>query len=184
MKIELTGEVATLRPLGEADAEAYTALLDENRGFLKPFEPAHSPEYWTLDQQRALLRQSTKEFEARSAFIFGIIAPDGELAGRVALNNVVWKAWQNANLGYWVDRAHNGRGLATDAVKLVLRFAFEMVNLHRVEAGVMPRNKASIRVLEKAGFRTEGLAVRYLLIDGAWEDHQLFALTNEEWGAR
>ena len=105
---------------------------------------------------------------------------DGTLVGRVALNHVSRGAWQNANLGYFVDRDHGGRGIATEAVRLTLVFAFGTLALHRVQAAVMPGNAASIRVVEKNGFRREGLARRFLEINGRWEDHLLFALTSED----
>ncbi len=93
---------------------------------------------------------------------------------------VVRGPWQNANIGYYVDRTWNGRGVCTEAVGLVVGFAFDRAGLHRVQAAVMPRNTPSIRVLEKNGFRREGLAPRYLQIDGVWENHVIFARTTED----
>ena len=90
-------------------------------------------------------------------------------------------AWQNATLGYWVDEGSGGRGHATRAVRLTLAFAFEHVGLHRVQPAVIPRNARSNRVVEKAGFRLEGRAARYLRIAGVWEDHDIYAMTAEEW---
>ncbi|MNN91526.1 putative ribosomal N-acetyltransferase YdaF [compost metagenome] len=82
-------------------------------------------------------------------------------------------------MGYYIDQIHNGKGYATAAVSLCLKKAFNEIGLHRVEAGVMPRNLPSIRVLEKVGFRHEGLAKTYLKINGTWEDHRIFAITSE-----
>lgn len=93
-------------------------------------------------------------------------------------------AWQNATLGYYIDKAHNGRGYATDGVRSVLDFAFGQAGLHRVQAAVLPRNVASRRVLEKAGFSREGRSTKYLQINGVWEDHEVFAVTAEDWHAR
>src|SRR5207342_3877462 len=111
-------------------------------------------------------------------YAFGIFAP--ALVGRVALNEVVRGVFGNAYLGYFVDEAVNGRGYATEAVRLAVRFAFAEASLHRVQAAVVPRNTASVRVLEKAGFREEGYAERYLCINGVWEDHRIFAITSED----
>jgi ribosomal-protein-alanine N-acetyltransferase len=97
------------------------------------------------------------------------------------LSNVSRGAWQNATLGYYIDEAHTGRGYATDAVRLSLQFAFGSASLHRVQAAVLPRNVASRRVLEKAGFSREGRSTKYLQINGAWEDHEMFAVTREDW---
>ncbi len=110
--------------------------------------------------------------------------PVDRLIGRVALANVVLGSWRNATLGYWIDQASNSRGHATEAVLLALAFAFDDLSLHRVQPAVMPRNTRSIRVVEKCGFRDEGLALRYLQINGVWEDHRIFAMTAEDWRAR
>jgi ribosomal-protein-alanine N-acetyltransferase len=184
MTADITAEAATIRLLGPEDAEEYTAVLVRNKDFLAPYDPARADEYWTIDEQRAQLELAAREAEAGTGYAFAIIdGADGAIAGRVALANVVRKAWQNATLGYWVDEARNGRGLATHASRLALAYAFETAGLHRVQAGVMPRNQRSIRVIEKIGMRYEGLSERYLLINGVWEDHLLYALTAEEWRA-
>ena len=109
---------------------------------------------------------------------------DDHLIGRIALSNVVRGPWQNATMGYWVDQAANGRGHATSAVLLLCAFAFDHARLHRVQPAIMPRNARSRRVVEKAGFRREGTALRYLKIAGVWEDHDIFALTREDWRGR
>jgi ribosomal-protein-alanine N-acetyltransferase len=101
--------------------------------------------------------------------------------GRVGLGGVLRGAFQNAYLGYWIDAGQQGQGFMTEAVLATTRFAFRSLGLHRVQAAVMPGNGASQRVLEKAGYRREGLAARYLCIAGAWEDHVLFAYTTEDW---
>jgi ribosomal-protein-alanine N-acetyltransferase len=82
-----------------------------------------------------------------------------------------------------MDESKQGQGLMTEAVVAAVGFAFDGLDLHRVQAAIMPRNRASQRVVEKVGFRSEGLAQRYLCIAGAWEDHLLFGLTSEEWPA-
>ncbi len=116
------------------------------------------------------------------AYSFGIFENDGDaLVGHVVLSNVARAAWQNATLGYFVGLDHNGRGYATQGVALALRFAFGDARLHRVQAAVMPRNVASKRVLEKNAFRYEGHSLRYLEINGVWEDHDIYAITIEEW---
>ena len=182
MKTSFDGSVASIRPLGPADAEEYLELLVRNKGFLQPYEPVRSPEYWTIAGQQDQLTVGAAEWELGTGYAFAVIdRSDGALVGRVALANVVRKAWQNATLGYLLDAERNGRGLATDAARLAVRFAFAEASLHRVQAGVMPRNTRSIRVLEKIGMRYEGLALRYLLINGTWEDHRMYAITAEDW---
>jgi ribosomal-protein-alanine N-acetyltransferase len=102
---------------------------------------------------------------------------DSELVGRIALSQIFRGIFQNAYLGYSIAERWNGQGLATEAVGVVMDFAFGDLGLHRVQAAVMPRNTGSIRVLEKNGFREEGYAVGYLCINGVWEDHRIFART-------
>jgi ribosomal-protein-alanine N-acetyltransferase len=103
-----------------------------------------------------------------------------QVLGRVTLSNVQRGAFQCAYLGYWVDVEHCGQGLAGELVARVVRFAFDDLGLHRVQAAVMPENSASQRVLRRLGFRLEGRATRYLEIAGAWRDHDIFALLADE----
>jgi ribosomal-protein-alanine N-acetyltransferase len=105
---------------------------------------------------------------------------DDRLVGTISLANVSRGAWQNATVGYFVDNDQNNKGYATEAVRLIVRVAFEQLGLHRVQAGVMPRNHASNRVMEKAGFRFEGYSPNYLQINGVWEGHNMYALTVED----
>jgi ribosomal-protein-alanine N-acetyltransferase len=101
------------------------------------------------------------------------------MVGMIALADVVRDPLQLGNVGYWVDRRYNGRGLATRAVGEVVRFAFGEARLHRLEAGTLPDNFASQRVLEKNGFVRFGLARKLLQIDGEWRDHVLFELVGD-----
>jgi [ribosomal protein S5]-alanine N-acetyltransferase len=100
------------------------------------------------------------------------------------LSSIQRGPFQNAFVGYWVDRARAGQGLAPEATVVVLRFAFEELSLHRIEVAIVPRNRASRRVVEKLELREEGVALRYLEIDGRWEDHVRYAITSEEWATR
>lgn len=175
-----TDDIA-LRPMGTSDTEQLLSLRIRNREFLQPFEPIRSASYFSYDGQYELMQQAERDFAAGTGFAFGIyLSATDELIGRVALANVVRGAWQNATIGYFLDQAHNGKGYMSTAVQLALSFAFGEAGLHRVQAGVMPRNTASIRVLEKNGFRQEGLSLRYLQINGVWEDHLIYAMTAEE----
>jgi ribosomal-protein-alanine N-acetyltransferase len=165
--------VEAIRPLVLADAEALTALLVRNREFLAPFEPARPPDFFTVEAQIERLGVFEHQREEGTGFAWAIV--DGvELAGVAALSNVARGVFESANLGYWVDAARNGRGLATRAVGAVAEEAFGPLALHRLEAGTLVDNAASQRVLEKNGFARIGIAERYLRIAGAWRDHVLF----------
>lgn len=146
-----------------------------------PFEPIHNERFYTLEGQRGEIEGAMSSWEADRGYGFGIFTPDDRMVGRVALSNVVRGAWQNATLGYFVSQDEAGKGIGTEAVRLAMDFAFSSAHLHRVQAGVMPRNEASARVLLKNGFRPEGHSPRYLKINGVWEDHDMYALTAEEW---
>ena len=92
---------------------------------------------------------------------------------------MVWGAFCSAFLGYKMDAEYQNKGYMTDAVRLVVRYAFETLGLHRLEANIMPRNAASLRVVKKNGFVAEGLARKYLKINGIWEDHIHMVKWNE-----
>ena len=109
-----------------------------------------------------------------------VIEVDGQFCGQLTVGNVTHGALRSAWIGYWVASTATGKGVATAALALGLDHCFGAVHLHRVEATVRPENAASRRVLEKVGFREEGLLRRYLDVDGGWRDHLLYAITVEE----
>jgi ribosomal-protein-alanine N-acetyltransferase len=164
-----------------SDADRFLEIRRQNYDFFKPFEPERPEHFFTLEEQARLISIGLEAAQAGKGYAFGIfLRENGELIGRMELSGVAWGPFQNANLGYLVDPAHHGQGYATAAVKDAVRYALSELGLHRIQAGVMPRNTPSIRVLEKAGFRREGLALNYLKINGVWEDHVLFAVTAED----
>jgi [ribosomal protein S5]-alanine N-acetyltransferase len=169
----------TIAPLVQDDAEELLRLMLRNRAFLAPYEPVRPETDFTMAGIRASIGDLAAARRAGAAYAFCIRA-GGALVGRVSLSQVFRKAFQSCYLGYFVGEEHNGRGYATGAVRLAVGFAFDDVGLHRVQANVMTKNPRSARVLEKAGFRREGLALRYLQIAGRWEDHDMYAITVED----
>jgi [ribosomal protein S5]-alanine N-acetyltransferase len=157
-----------IRPLTPDDAEEVAALYRANREFLAPFEPDRTEEFFTPRFQRRRIEESGLDHWRWA------IVDDGRIAGMIVLADVIRGALQLGNVGYWVDRACNRRGLATGAVADVIAFAFGEGGLHRLEAGTLPDNVASQRVLEKNGFERYGLAHRLLKIGGVWRDHVLY----------
>lgn len=162
-----------IRLLEPADADELAALYVANREFLRPFEPTRPPEFFTAEFQRRRIARNGEEMWRWA------IEHDGRIVGMIALADVIRESLQLANVGYFVDREHNGLGLATQAVGEVVGFAFGEGGLHRLEAGTLPDNHASQRVLVKNGFVRYGLARGLLKIDGVWRDHVLFELLNE-----
>jgi [ribosomal protein S5]-alanine N-acetyltransferase len=163
--------MATIRPLREEDARPLLALRIANRAFLAPFDPVRLDSFFTLATQTEVARNP-------DGLRFAILDRDA-LAGTIALSNVSYGSFRNANLGYWVSADRNGRGLATRAVGELVQHAFTVIGLHRIEAGTLVDNVGSQRVLEKNGFEQIGLARRYLHINGAWRDHLLFQRVDE-----
>ena len=185
IRMRLEDPPTAIRPTTPDDAREQLALRLSNRGHTGPWDPVRDESFYTEAGQRLELDLDQRSWAAGSAYAFAVLDSerDDRLIGRVALSNVVRGPWQNATLGYWIDKDALGRGHATRAVRLVLRFAFEHAGLHRVQPAIIPRNTRSVRVAEKAGFRLEGRALRYLKINGAWEDHDVYALTAEDWEA-
>ena len=162
------------------DAPGLLAMRVANKDFFDPWEPDSSRELYTKQGQQRDLAQRENDWHQDRRYSFAITAPDGEIIGGIVLSNVIRGALQSANVGYYVSEVHNGRGVATEAVRQVVRFAIKELGLHRVEAGVMPHNPRSMRVLEKAGFTKVGFAPNYLKLHGEWRDHYLFQITAED----
>jgi [ribosomal protein S5]-alanine N-acetyltransferase len=181
--IRLEHGATAIRPTDRGDLDELLALRVANRDHTGPWEPTRDASFYTRGGQALELDLDAQAWATGSAYAFAVLdAERGDrLLGRVALANIVRGAWQNATLGYWIDHASGSRGHATTAVRLVLAFAFEHAGLHRVQPAIIPRNARSVRVARKAGFRLEGRADRYLRINGVWEDHDIYAMTSEEW---
>jgi [ribosomal protein S5]-alanine N-acetyltransferase len=181
-RLELAGDAASIRPFEETDASDLLELRQRNLEYFRPYEPSTVVIPATFEEQTARLTTERLDWDEGRQYVFGIFRrSDAKLVGRIALSHVSRAAWQNAVLGYFVDEDQVGNGFASEAARLVLGFAFEHAGLHRVQAGIMPRNTRSIRVAQNAGMRDEGTALRYLEINGTWEDHTMFAITREEW---
>jgi ribosomal-protein-alanine N-acetyltransferase len=161
------------RLLTAADAPILAALLAANREFLAPWDPVREDSYYTADGQREGIGAALDQHERGTTIPHAIV--DGErIVGRITLSNVVRGPFQSGNLGYWVNAADNGRGVATAAVAAIARLAFGEWRLHRIEAGTLLHNAGSQRVLERNGFVRFGMAPRYLRIAGRWQDHYLY----------
>ncbi len=183
---ELVGRRVRLRPLREDDYEAWIEVRSRCRDWLLAWEPrpAGAP-YPAEDRTTFVTRCSMRERERQlgTGYGFGIFAM-GRFVGEVNLSSVARGPFQNAYVGYWVDQAQAGRGYVPEACVLLFRFAFEEIGLHRLQISIIPRNRPSRRVAQKLWLRGEGIALRYLEIDGKWEDHVRYALTAEEWVER
>lgn len=172
--------MSTTRLITSDDADTLSALLAENREFLAPYDPARDEDYYKPAGQQAVIRADLEQFEQGTKLPHVILDDTGGIVGRITLNGIVRGPLQSANLGYWVAAGANGRGLATRAVREIVRVAFEELELHRLEAGTLLHNVRSQRVLKRNGFVPFGVAPALLKIAGEWQDHILFQLLNEE----
>ena len=185
--VVLKGRRVTLRPLTIADFGQWQEVRTRSRDWLvkwEPRRPAGSPD--VIDSRAgfaARCRARDRERQLGAGYGFGIF--DGlRFCGEINVNGVQRGPFQSAYVGYWIDEACAGKGLVPESVVVVCRHAFEDLDLHRLQIAIIPRNTASRRVMEKLAYREEGIAVRYLEIDGVWEDHIRFAITAEEWDER
>lgn len=161
-----------IRALSEADAPSLAAAYRRNRDHLAPWQPIRGEAFYSDDGQAAAVL-ATLEAAAAGTQDPWLITCGADIVGRVTLSNIARGMFLSANLGYWTDHGHTGRGLATGAVGFAVRRADEL-GLHRVEAGTLADNLASQRVLLKCGFDRIGLARAYLFIAGQWQDHEIF----------
>jgi [ribosomal protein S5]-alanine N-acetyltransferase len=182
-RVRLEDAPTAIRPTEGGDAADQARLRVANRNHTSPWDPVRDPSFYTEAGQRLELDLDARAWTAGTGYAFAVLELGAEerLVGRVALSNVVRGPWLNANLGYWIAADAGGRGHATRAVRLALSFAFDHARLHRVQPAIIPRNDRSVAVARRVGFRLEGRAERYLRINGAWEDHDIYALTVEDW---
>ena len=170
-----------MRPLAASDFRAWSEVRTRNADWLTVWEPLRQlpalPDP-TTDRSAFTSRcvQRDRDRVNGVAYQFGLFI-DQQVAGEVNLNNVVRGAMQSGTIGYWIDRRHAGQAYTAEGVGLVMQFAFEQLGLHRVEICIVPRNTNSRRVMEKLDIRDEGIALRYLEINGVWEDHIRYAMT-------
>ncbi len=153
-----------------------------NEDWLAPWEPSHGLPWrarHTPAAYRVMRRAVARRARLGTSLSFAVRV-EGRLAGQVTIDNIVRGALRSGYLGYWVDRAVAGRGMASLAVALVCDHAFGEVGLHRLEADIRPENLPSQRLVERLAFRREGLLRRYLDIDGDWRDHLAYALLAED----
>ena len=185
--LRLYGRRVVLRPLVAQDFNGWSEVRRRNGEWLTQWEPmrlTHHPDPET-NREVFAARCGARERErlAGTQYAYGIFV-DGAFAGEINLNNVVRGAFQSATIGYWIDKSRAGRSLMSEAVVVLAQYAFEEMRLHRLEICIIPRNVNSRRVMEKLDIRTEGIAERFLEINGVWEDHIRYGITYEEWSER
>ena len=177
--IEKEGERVQLRFPVKNDQDNYQSLRRVSEDFHRPWEPRRPPEIdpYGSDTFDKMLAAASSE---RKRGLLVVRRTDRQIVGAVNLSEISRGCFQNCLLGYWVGLPYRGQGYMTEAVRLAVHYAFENLDLHRIEANIIPENTASIALVKRLGFRKEGLSERYLEINGAWQDHERWAITREE----
>lgn len=171
------GEGVYLRAPEPRDYLEWAELREDSRSFLTPWEPTWASDELSRGSYKYKLRRYAEDARDDKAYALFVFRDDDDaLVGGVTLSNVRRGVAQTASLGYWAGERFAGKGYITAAVRAVVLYAFDDLDLHRVEAACQPDNLASRRVLEKAGFTHEGQARAYLKINGQWRDHLLFGI--------
>ena len=168
----------TLRPIRARDAKPLERVLLANRGWLRQWE-ATFPGGASFIDTRGSIRNLLAHARAGHALPF-VIESDGDLVGQLNVSSITFGSLSSATIGYWVAQEVAGRGITPTAVALATDYCFDVLRLHRMEICIRPENAPSLRVVEKLGFRYEGLRRRFIHINGEWRDHFAFALVTEE----
>ncbi|MDQ0418493.1 ribosomal-protein-alanine N-acetyltransferase [Croceifilum oryzae] len=180
MKMKVQGEKVYIKLVEEEDVDALLKFEIKNRDFFQPFFRRQEDFDYTLQGQLEIVKKAIENVQADQGYFFLIyLQESNELIGKVMLNRIMRLHLQSCWIGYTLDQDYNGRGYMSEAVKLAVDYAFQELNLHRVEAAVLPHNVGSISVLLKNGFHKEGIARKNLKINGNWEDHQILAIIHE-----
>lgn len=174
--IRLDAERIVLRLPMHSDFSAWTGLRQESRAFLTPWEPVWSADHLSRKSFTNRVGWAARASRAGSAFPFFITRrADGALLGAVTLDNIRRGPAQSGTVGYWIGQPHARHGYMREALGVLVHYAFTTLDLSRIEAACLPENAASRGVLEKSGFKYEGVAQSYLQIDGRWRNHVLYA---------
>ncbi len=183
----LRGQRVVLRALKVSDFQEWKKVRLENIDWLTKWEPTRPAGMPDVINDRnafgARCNARDRERHLGSGYGFGIFVND-IFCGEINLSSIQRGPFQSCYVGYWIDEGHAGNSYTPEALAVVLKYAFEDLNLHRVQVAIIPRNTSSRRVVEKLSMREEGIAERYLEINGEWEDHIRYAFTSEEWDSR
>ena len=177
--MKLVGQQIYLRFYKTSDASELANLHTRNREFFQRVSPLLSEAFYTEEHQKIRIEQALKKTDEGQLYAYGIfLKATDKLIGDISLTQIARGDLQSCYTGFTLDKEYNGKGYTTEALQLVVDFAFRELKLHRIEAGAMPDNIASIRVLEKVGFKKEGIAKENLKINGKWTDHQILGIIN------
>jgi len=177
----VAGEGVVLRVPQMTDCSEWVALRETSRDFLTPWEPTWPADDLTRASFRRRIKRYSEDHRNDLTYSFFIFRKQGDvLVGGLTLANIRRGCAQSGSLGYWMGAPYARQGNMTAAVNAIIPFAFGTLKLHRIEAACIPANVASVRLLEKTGFKREGFARQYLCINGVWQDHWLYARLKDD----
>jgi [ribosomal protein S5]-alanine N-acetyltransferase len=190
---DLLGTPVVLRPARISDARTLRQVREANASWLRPWDPSNPETSQTRSPTAplaAMVRRSPIgpyvsiirlwQEAMQGGTLSWVVCFDGRLVGQFTVWSIVWGSSRSAQVGYWIDERFAGRGIAPTVLSMAVDYCFRVVGLHRIEARIRPENAASGRVVEKLGFRDEGIRVRDAHIDAAWRNHISYAITAEE----
>ncbi|MFK4824166.1 GNAT family N-acetyltransferase [Paenochrobactrum sp. BZR 588] len=179
--LKLQGIKVYIREPYLSDYQEWKVLREKSRAFLTPWEPTWAQDALEKSAFRQRIRYYQEEINKGTTYPFFLFRnEDQRLVGGISLNNIRRGVGQNAMIGYWSGAPYAGKGYMSEALALVIPFAFQHLGLHRLEAACIPHNIRSISLLEKAGFQKEGHLRSYLKINGVWQDHILLSLLESD----
>ena len=175
-KLRLETDRMTLRPPQHSDFRAWSALRDHSRAFLHPWEPTWAADHLSRKAFTNRVYWAQRSISNGSAVpLFLFRRTDDVLLGAITLDNIRRGPAQAGTTGYWVGEPYARQGYMREAIQAVVHYAFQILDLSRIEAGCLPENTASRRLLEQCGYKYEGVAQSYLQINGRWRNHVLYA---------
>jgi [ribosomal protein S5]-alanine N-acetyltransferase len=178
--LSIMGKNIELKALIPGDEEELLSYYKKNKEYLKPFEPLREENFYTLNVQKKNMIDSYKQFLNGDSINFGIYK-DNRLIGKVQLSGVIIGVFKSAYVGYSIDEEEQGKGYMKEAINLILKYAFEEMGLHRIEASTLTDNLKSQGVLTSCGFKKIGINEKYLFINGEWKDHYTFYKIKESY---
>jgi ribosomal-protein-alanine N-acetyltransferase len=175
---EMRTERLLLRPPQPQDWRPWAELRQASRDYLVPWEPQWGPDHLTEYAFRQRFLRRREDDSSRTFFLFE--GDDGPIVGGITFNNIHYGVAQTASFGYWLGESFAGQGYMTEALRRLVRYGFEDIGLHRLEAFCIPENRRSRNVIERIGFKEEGFLRQYLKINGEWRDHVLYSLLRSD----
>ena len=171
--VEIKGQRITIRNFTPDDAEDLLHYYERNKEHLKPFEPQRASSFYTYETQKELLLESYRQLMNGNGCDLGIYF-NKRLIGKIKVSNIVYGVFKSGIVGYSIDKEYEGKGFMREALKLVLKYSKDYLDLHRIEASVLVDNEKSKKVLINTGFEEVGINKKYLFINGKWSDHITF----------